>query len=535
MATISTFSDKWVLVIDDMEGMRSQLRMSLSSSGFAKLHLVSNIKEAIERIAANKYDVILCDYSLGDSTDGQQFLEYLRTNDLITRNTIFVMITAEQAYEKVVVASECAPDDYLLKPFTAAQFNARLEKLLEKQAYFAPLDRATDKKNWARVVAECDLMIPSKDKYFFELHKIKGSALLRNNQPQQAVECYRAILALRPIGWAKLGLARSLAATGEHSESEKITREILAESPQFLAAYDFLAKQLERNGEKNAALDVLQKARQISPGTMSRIRETSALAVDSGQPELAESIMRQALQKHKHSPVRQANDYAVLSKALLNQGKTSEALSTVQEAQKSFQDAKSLVMLAASESVVHRAAGNSAQAEIALSKAMSGTDLGSLPAATVLAVAEACFALGKDAEATKLLQHAVQNHEDDHQISQRVHAVLVASGKDANEASAIISASQQEIILLNNNGVRKAQAGELAEAIDMLSTAADRLPNNLQITGNAALVLALDMVKNGKTADKLARCMNYRETLIKKSPNYPKIEQIDNLLKQLKS
>ena len=31
----------------------------------------------------------------------------------------------------IMAASECAPDDYLLKPFTAAQFNARLEKLME--------------------------------------------------------------------------------------------------------------------------------------------------------------------------------------------------------------------------------------------------------------------------------------------------------------------------------------------------------------------------------------------------------------------
>ena len=151
MATVNKVSDKWVLVIDDMEGMRSQLRMSLSSSGFAKLHVVGSIKEALERLAANHYDVILCDYSLGDSTDGQQFLEYLRTNDLIGRNTIFVMITAEQSYAKVVAASECAPDDYLLKPFTSAQFTTRLEKLLERQEYFRAIDQAADKKNWSKM------------------------------------------------------------------------------------------------------------------------------------------------------------------------------------------------------------------------------------------------------------------------------------------------------------------------------------------------------------------------------------------------
>ena len=103
---------------------------------------------------------------------------------------------------------------------------------------------------------------------------------------------------------------------------------------------------------------------------MSRIRELSSLAVSAGKPEIAETVMRQALLKHKHSPVRQANDYAVLSKALINQGKATEALIVVADAQKSFKDDHSNIVLSASESVAHRAAGNHAQAAAALAKAM---------------------------------------------------------------------------------------------------------------------------------------------------------------------
>ena len=285
-------AEKWVLVIDDMENMRSQLRMSLTSSGFAKLHVVSSIKDALERMATNRYDVILCDYSLGDGTDGQQFLEYLRTNDLITRNTVFVMITAEQAYEKVVAASECAPDDYLLKPFTGAQFNARLEKLLERQEYFSLIDKGTDTKNWGRVIIECDKKLAVKDKYFIDLCKIKCSALMRANRPQDAANLYNEILALRPIGWAKLGLARALAQLDRKDEAKVLVQDILKESPQFMAAYDFLGKLLSSAGDKHGALDVLQKAREVSPGTMSRIRELSTLAVNAGKPEIAEAVMR---------------------------------------------------------------------------------------------------------------------------------------------------------------------------------------------------------------------------------------------------
>lgn len=534
MANISKFSDKWVLVIDDMEGMRSQLRMSLTNSGFAKLHVVANIREALERMANNRYDVILCDYSLGDGTDGQQFLEHLRTNDLISRNTIFVMITAEQAYEKVVAASECAPDDYLLKPFTAGQFNARLEKLLERQEYFAAIDKAADAKDWTRVISECDKALPARNKYFVELCKTKAAALMHANRPQEAADLYREVLSLRPIGWARLGLARALAQLGRKDEARLIAQEILVEAPQFMAAYDFLGGLLASSGEKQAAVDVLQKAREVSPGTMSRIRELSTLAVSTGQPELAESVMRQALQKHKHSPVRKVNDYAILSKALATQGKTGEALNVVADARKDFRDEQSNAVLAATESVAHRAAGNDELAEAALAKAMAG-DLGALPAETVTAIADACFALGKEDEANRLLRHAIQNNPENDAIRSKVHDVLTAAGKETTEADAMIEESTQEIIRINNDGVRKAESGQLGEAVELLCEAADRLPNNLQIVGNAALVIALSLVKNGNDPQKLARCLRYRDAIIKKSPDYPKISQIDGQLRLLQS
>ncbi len=534
MTSVNDFAEKWVLIIDDMEGMRSQLRMSLFSSGFGKLHVVASIKDALERMSSKRYDVILCDYALGDSTNGQQFLEYLRTNDLITRNTIFVMITAEQSYEKVVMASECAPDDYLLKPFTAAQFNARLEKLLEKQEYFLGLDKATDTKNWKRVIEECDKRLAVKDKFFLDLCKIKGAALLRDGLPSEAADLYREVIALRPIGWARLGLARALVKQGKEVDARILLREILADSPQFMAAYDYLGKLLVSTGDKHEALEVLQKARSISPGTMSRLREMSTIAVSAGKPEVAEAVMRQALQQHKYSPVRQVNDYALLSKALLNQGKATEALNVVADARNSFKDEHSNIVLSATESVAYRATGNQEKAEEALSKAMAGADLGKLPMHAIIAMADACFVMGKEDDAKGLLRHAIQNSHEDDSIKGKVHDVLAAAGKGALEAAEIIEQSEQEVILINNNGVRKADAGQLEEAITSLCEAAERLPNNMQIVGNACLVMALDLVRNGSKPDRLTQCLRYREMLVIRFPNNPKLVQINGLLKQLK-
>jgi len=527
-------SSKWVLVIDDLEAMRSQLRTSLDSVGFARLHVVGNIQEALELLENNRYDVILCDYALGDGTDGQQFLEYLRTNDLITRNTSYIMITAEQTYERVISAAECSPDDYILKPFTPAQFSARMEKLVEKQAYFSAIDAETDAKNWAQLIIECDKKLTVKDKYFIELKKIKGSALMRLNRFKEAANLYSEILALRPIGWAKLGLARASLQLGKTKEAKKLTQEIMRDTPQFMAAYDFMGKILAASGDNKEALIVLQKARTISPGTMSRIRELSNLAVSAGKPEVAETVMRQALRKHRYSPVRQATDYAMLSKALVSQGKTKEAVKVVVDAQASFTDDSNSIILSASECIAHTAAGSVEKAAAALAKAMSFGDVSKLPANTAIAIADACLVSGKEADATNIMQNVLRTHKGNEAVRSKLQEVLVATGKDVAQAHAAIEeAITKDAIELNDMGVKKADAGQLDEAADMLIIAADRLSHDLRIVGNAALVIALDLTKNGIDADKLNKCIQYKDRLKVEEPDNPKIGKIESMLEQL--
>lgn len=126
MPAITLLSDKKILIIDDLQGMRSQLKASLSTLGFERLRVASNVRDAMARLTEVAYDIILCDYYLGDATSGQQFLQYVRTREIISPSAIFIMITAERSYEPVMRAAEWTPDDYLVKPFTAAQLEARI-------------------------------------------------------------------------------------------------------------------------------------------------------------------------------------------------------------------------------------------------------------------------------------------------------------------------------------------------------------------------------------------------------------------------
>ncbi|MBK6742410.1 MAG: response regulator [Hydrogenophilales bacterium] len=150
------FSTLAVLVIDDHPGMRASLRMTLSNFGVTKTDMSQGAFDAVHRIKQRKYDVIVCDYNLGEGRDGQQLLEELRHSKLISLATVFLMVTAERTYEKVMSAVELAPDDYLIKPFTAEALQQRLNQVLKKKAAFAPVYRLMEEALNAEAATVCD-------------------------------------------------------------------------------------------------------------------------------------------------------------------------------------------------------------------------------------------------------------------------------------------------------------------------------------------------------------------------------------------
>ena len=72
------FAEKRVLIIDDHPGMRSSMRAILSAFGVVFVEMASTANEAIRRLQAKPFDIIICDYFLGDGSDGQQLLEQMR-------------------------------------------------------------------------------------------------------------------------------------------------------------------------------------------------------------------------------------------------------------------------------------------------------------------------------------------------------------------------------------------------------------------------------------------------------------------------
>ena len=129
------YSSKSVLIIEDFAEFGRSLKSMVSTMGARHIDLVYNGEDAIQACKELKYDIILSDYNLGDSKDGQQILEELHYFKLMKSNTVFIMVTAENTTAMVMGALEFQPDCYLTKPFNGNTLKKPLRSCSVQKRY----------------------------------------------------------------------------------------------------------------------------------------------------------------------------------------------------------------------------------------------------------------------------------------------------------------------------------------------------------------------------------------------------------------
>lgn len=143
-------------------------------------------------------------------------------------------------------------------------------------------------------------------------------------------------------------------------------------------------------------------------------------------------------------------------------------------------------------------------------------------------MAKACFAHGKDEEAKDLLQKLVRNNHDSVALIEKAKQIFVDAGK-GDEGKSLIEGNVKEIIQLNNQGVMKAKEGDLDGSVQLLTEAAEKMPDNLQIILNAAQALLVHIDQRGWNEDYMASAQRYLDTARIKSAVHPKLLSVSKL------
>lgn len=528
------FSQKRVLIVDDHAGMRTSMRAILSAFGVVFSEMAATANDVIRRLQNKPYDIIICDYFLGEGSDGQQLLEQLRHNKLIRLQTIFVMVTAERAYERVVSAVELAPDDYLIKPFTAETLRTRLERVIQKKEAFAPIHELIEKNRIADAVAVCSQAVAQGGKYTIDLLRLLAELYVTQGNFEDAEKIYQRVMQMRAIPWARMGLAKMFHFQGKEEAAEELLEVVVQQAPEYMAAYDLLAKVYDANDKTQQAQDTLSRAVAASPYTMHRQKQMGEVALRNNDLEVAEEAFTNVVERGKTSYFRELGDYSNLSRVQMERGKLDEALGTMRDMRKSFSESPELEFEAAvMESLIHKKGGNDDASKKALDTALKLHAQGKVKPGenASLDLASACLQNGRDDEAKRIVEHLVSSNHESAALIAKAKAVYASAGKAA-EGAALVEGSVKGVIALNNEGVRKAQQGDLEGSVRLLTEAAEKLPNNVQIALNAAQALLVFINQRGFNEDYMASAQRYLSRVREKEPDHPKLLTVSKLAQE---
>lgn len=290
---MSAYANKRFLVIDDQPLARESLRTIAQSVGAFAVEFASNYQDALYRIRNNTPDVILCDYMLGDGRSGQQLLEELRRFGLLSDDTIFMMVTGEQAYEQVVAAVELVPDDYIIKPFSPDKLLLRLDRISAKKKFFAGYYREKRRQDYAAALA---VLARNKEDeagrpYRFEILRQEAEAHLASGNAGAAEAAYRNILTDYEFPWARAGVARSLHRQNRHVEARAEIEQVVAGTPSYFDAADLKASICMAQGEHAEAQKVLDEVARKTPRNFLRKRLLAEAATLNGDAEAARAAL----------------------------------------------------------------------------------------------------------------------------------------------------------------------------------------------------------------------------------------------------
>jgi DNA-binding response OmpR family regulator len=115
-----------VLLVEDDAPIRAALTRSLHEQG----HAVSSVTTGMSALSAaveQKPDVVLLDLGLPD-VDGADVLSMLRA----VSDVPVIVATARDDEAEIVRLLDLGADDYVIKPFTGAQLNARIRAVLRR-------------------------------------------------------------------------------------------------------------------------------------------------------------------------------------------------------------------------------------------------------------------------------------------------------------------------------------------------------------------------------------------------------------------
>jgi len=211
-----------VLIVEDDIDLRETMVANLQSAGFAVASIADG-RELFQQLQQNTPNVILMDQMMPGKS-GTDLIAELRTHKQYGRIPI-IMVTGLNSEEEKVAALLLGADDYLTKPFSTKELQARIQALVrraltdtgKKQNYVYHdilVDQGAHKVTRAGQVVALTL---TEYKIFVELLAVAGQVLSRDSLRERALG--NMTVTDRTIDVHMASLRKKMGDLGEHIET----------------------------------------------------------------------------------------------------------------------------------------------------------------------------------------------------------------------------------------------------------------------------------------------------------------------------
>jgi two-component system chemotaxis response regulator CheY len=125
-------SDLKFLIVDDFSTMRRIVRGLLKEMGCNNADEAEDGAVALNMLRSQRYDFVVSDINM-PNMNGFDLLKAIKTDESLKYLPV-LMVTAEARKEDIVLAAQSGAAGYIVKPFTKATLEEKLQKILQKLA-----------------------------------------------------------------------------------------------------------------------------------------------------------------------------------------------------------------------------------------------------------------------------------------------------------------------------------------------------------------------------------------------------------------
>ena len=118
------------LVVDDFSTMRRIVRNLLKEIGHTNVEEAEDGQVALGKLQAGEFDFVVSDLNM-PNMNGFELLRQIRA-DAKLKSLPVLLVTAEAKKEDIVTAAQIGASGYIVKPFTKATLEEKVQKIMQK-------------------------------------------------------------------------------------------------------------------------------------------------------------------------------------------------------------------------------------------------------------------------------------------------------------------------------------------------------------------------------------------------------------------